>query len=488
MSISRRELLRGTLGAAGTLGLAGCGLGISPGMTGQAVRSRLPLPDKFAVPLPIPTALEPVSRDATTDYFVLEQRVAQVELIPGVRTEVLSYGGTFPGPPLRTRSGRRAVVRHRNALPVPTAVHLHGGHTPAASDGYPTDRVRPGESREYVYPMRQRAATLWYHDHTMDLTSWQVYRGMFGMHVVTDDEDDALPLPRGERDIPLVITDRAFAEDGSFRYPVGHNHYGHHGVADSHIEGVLGDVILVNGAPWPVLEVDAARYRLRVLNACGARRLELALDPGGDLVQIGSDGGLLAAPVTHQRLGVAPGERFDLVVDFSRYPVGSRVTLRNRLGIDGVLQFVVARRAGDDSRVPSRLSEVEPLASTGARVRHWRLTRGDVHGRAGWVINGKPFDPERVDATVPLGEVEVWRFHSDLHHPVHIHLDPFQVIGRGGHEPGPHDAGWKDTVDVRPAEHVDIAVQFTDYAGRYLVHCHNLEHEDSMMMSAFQTR
>ncbi len=473
MSISRRDLLRGAA-AVGAAGLVGCGRG----MTGQTVRSARPLPRRFAVPLPIPTALEPVRSDATTDYFAMDQRAAMVELIPGVRTEVFGYNGTFPGPMLRTRSGRRVVVRHRNALASPTVVHLHGGHTPAASDGYPTDLVQPGASRDYVYPMRQRAATLWYHDHAMDMTSSQVYKGLLGLHVVTDDEDDALPLPRGDRDVPLVITDRSFDEDGSFRYP-GHHH---HGVADSHVEGVLGDVMLVNGAPWPVLEVDAVRYRLRVLNACSARRLALALDPGGPLVQIGSDGGLLARPVTHQRLVAAPGERFDLVVDFSRYEVGARVSFGD------VLRFVVARRGRDDTRVPDRLSEVAPLRTAKARVRHWRLTRGDVHGRKGWVINGKPFDPDRIDAIVPLGEVEVWRFHSDLHHPVHVHLNPFQVVGRGGHEPGDYDAGWKDTVDVRPAEHVDIAVRFTDHAGRYLVHCHNLEHEDLMMMSAFQTR
>ncbi len=490
MSLSRRGLLAGALGAAGALGLAGCGLRVDPGMTGQPVSSLLPLPKRFTVPLPVPQVLRPVRRDSTTDYYEIEQRAARVELLPGVRTEVLGYQGTFPGPTLVTRSGRRAVVRHRNALSGSTVVHLHGGHTPAASDGYPTDEVRPGGSRAYEYPMRQRAAMLWYHDHTMGATSSQIYRGLFGLHIVTDDEDDALPLPRGDRDVPLVITDRAFAEDGAFRYPSLPGHHGH-GVAGSHVEGVLGDVILVNGAPWPVLEVEAARYRLRVLNACGARRLELALDPPGQLTQIGSDGGLLAAPVRHDQVLMAPAERFDLVVDFSAYPVGSRVTLRNRRGsggTDAVMRFVVARKARDHSRVPARLSAIEPLDTTAARVRHWRFTRGAVDGQPGWVVNGEPFLADRMHATVPLGEVEIWRFHSDLHHPVHVHLDPFQVTGRGGHEPGPYDAGWKDTVDLRPAEHVDVAIRFTDYAGRYLVHCHNLEHEDAMMMAAFRTR
>jgi spore coat protein A len=153
------------------------------------------------------------------------------------------------------------------------------------------------------YPNRQRAATLWYHDHTMDLTGPQVYRGLAGFHLIHDDEEDALPLPKGERDIPLMIVDRAFEEDGAFRHP-GMN------------SGALGDVILVNGAPWPVLEVDAARYRLRILNASNARRYQLRLDPATTLTQIGSDGGLLDRPVTHGDLLIAPGERFDVVVDF----------------------------------------------------------------------------------------------------------------------------------------------------------------------------
>ena len=121
-------------------------------------------------------------------------------------------------------------------------------------------------------------------------------------------------------------------------------------------------------------------------------------------------------------------------------------------------------------------------------MREWSFTRGDVNGEHGWVVNGRPFDPEEMQATVPLGETEIWRFRTDLHHPVHVHLDPFQVIARGTQEgPGEFDHGWKDTVDVRPAEHVDVAVRFTDYAGPYLIHCHNLEHEDRMMMAAFAT-
>lgn len=501
--LSRRGLLGLALGTGAGIALGGCG---APSSTGELVRSGIRLPRAFETPLPSLEPLRPVSTSGGRDLFEVTQRHAEVEILPGVRTPVLGYNGTFPGPLVETHSGREAVVRHVNELDVPVSVHLHGGHTPADSDGYPTDLVHPGDTREYVYPMRQRASTLWYHDHRMDFTGEQVYRGLFGMHLVRDAEEDALPLPGGHREVPLVIVDRAFDEDGRLAYPsapMDHSS-GHHEtngwVDDAHVEGVLGDVMLVNGAPWPVREVDAARYRLRVLNGCNARRLDLVLDPpppsGAMFTQIGSDGGLLEQPVDHDHLKLAQAERFDVLVDFGAYPVGTRVTVRNRFGegrMRDVMRFVVARKVADESasaeelRSRGPLSTIEPLDTTNARVREWRLVRGEVHGRPGWVINGKAFDPEEMHATVPLGEVEVWRFLTDLHHPVHVHLDPFQVISRRGGIPGDFDRGWKDTVDVGPADRVDVAIRFNDYAGRYLLHCHNLEHEDRMMMAAFAT-
>lgn len=204
-------------------------------------------------------------------------------------TEIMGYNGIFPGPTIVSRSGRRTVVRHINTLPVPTVTHLHGGHTPPVSDGFPTDLVFPRPTdggsipmyampgmaymgkpdplartsnriRDYDYPMRQRAATLWYHDHRMGFTAPDVWRGLAGFHIVHDAEEDALPLPRGDRDIPLMITDRSFAADGSLLYPaLDHTALRLPGVPDSYMGGVFGDVILVNGTPWPVLDVTACR-------------------------------------------------------------------------------------------------------------------------------------------------------------------------------------------------------------------------------------
>ncbi|HEY3478449.1 MAG TPA: multicopper oxidase domain-containing protein, partial [Streptomyces sp.] len=224
--LSRRRFL-GLTGGAGVVlaaGLAGPRLLGRAAATGELLTSEVPLPAPFQVPLPIPAVLRPVTRDANADHYEIVQRPATAEILPGLRTPIWGYQGTFPGPTLESRSGRTAIVRHRNELPVPTVVHLHGGRTPPESDGYATDLVLPAGGwhathagmldpdakvtrgvRDYVYPLQQRAATLWYHDHRMDFTGPAVHRGLAGFHFVRDAEEDALPLPRDERELPLMI-------------------------------------------------------------------------------------------------------------------------------------------------------------------------------------------------------------------------------------------------------------------------------------------
>ncbi|GAA2582730.1 multicopper oxidase family protein [Winogradskya consettensis] len=464
------------------------------------------LPEPFTAKLPIPPVKRPSRSTGDTDHYELTAREASMEILPGLRTPIMGYDGIFPGPTIKARKGRRTVVHYRNQLGVPTVMHLHGGHTPADSDGFPTDLVLPvaggsgyadqavggttsAGTRDYTYPVNQRAATLWYHDHRMGFTGPQVWRGLAGFFLITDDEEDELPLPRGDRDVPLMITDRAFEADGALRYPAMDPHLvSMPGIDAAHMNGAIGDVILVNGAPWPQLEVEAVRYRFRILNASNARRYELTLDPPAPLTQIGSDQGLLAAPVEHSTITVAPAERYDVIVDFSAYPSGSKVVLKN--GDGNVMRFVVGRAATDDSAIPARLSSIEPLPRSAATTRPWMFRQGKVTSMGeetdGWIINGREFDPQRMDATPRLGDVEIWRFGSDGHHPVHVHLSPFQVISRNGGPPGPGDHGWKDTVDLSPHELVEVAIRFDDYDGRYLVHCHNLEHEDMAMMATFR--
>lgn len=472
--------------------------------------SRAPLPKPFQTPLPLLPVVQPSRTDSSTDYYELTAREAAVQILPGLTTRIWGYNGSFPGPTIEARTGRCTSVRLHNSLPVPIVNHLHGGHTPPESDGYPTDFILPAgfapshlpdalariarEQRDYVYPNRQRAATLWYHDHRMDYTAPQVWRGLAGFYLLRDDEESQLPLPRGNKEIPLLICDRSFDSDGALQYPSLDPSLRKEGemqhVQHDYMGGVLGDVILVNGAPWPRLEVANTRYRFRVLNASNARRYELALDPSPanapSFVQIGSDGGLLASPVSHRTIQIAPAERFDLVVDFSKFPVGATITLLNQAdtGPTGqIMQFHVARREPDNSAIPAQLSRIafpDPAQAVATRVFNFAY-----RGMDGWTINRKPYDPARMDAQPKLDSTEIWRLETDFTHPLHLHLVHFQVLSHSG-RPGPYDAGWKDTIDLGPGQTANILVRFSGYRGRYVFHCHNLEHEDMSMMGNFE--
>ncbi|MFJ2095536.1 multicopper oxidase family protein [Streptomyces sp. NPDC087901] len=276
MSVSRRSVLK----LAGGAGLA---LAAVPALTGCSATSELnpgelvskaKLPAPFTVPLPFPTPTKPVATDAGRDRYTMALKAAEVEILPGYRTRIWGYEGTFPGPCLEARSGVPMVVSQTNQLTVPVVTHLHGGLTPPSDDGFPTDLVYPASladmadpakaaampgmpgmpamndplahtsavERTYTFPMRQRAATLWYHDYRMDFTGAQVWKGLFGLCVVRDDEEAKLPLPHGERELPLLITDRAFDADGQLAYP-SHDPtlLGKAGMAKSIMGGATGD-------------------------------------------------------------------------------------------------------------------------------------------------------------------------------------------------------------------------------------------------------
>ena len=498
-------------------------LSVPVGRLSAAASVRSPAVEPFAVPLPIPPVARPVHAHGGTDHYEITQKAARQEILPGLKTDVWGYDGTFPGPTVEARRGRPIVVRQTNELPVPVSVHLHGGKTPPESDGYPTDLILPKGSngdasshahdgshggahrgeipgggghrghKDYRYPNGHRAATLWYHDHRMDFTGPQVYRGLAGMYVLRDDVEDGLPLPKGEKEVPLVICDRTFREDGSFYYPsLDPTLREEPGVLAHAANGMFGDTVLVNGAPWPQLEVSNTMHRFRILNASNARSYDLALDPsppGGEgFVQVGSDGGLLEAPLPHDTIAAAPAERFDVVVDFSRYGVGTEVTLKNLRGegkTRDVMRFVVARRANEESTVPEKLApDLDfPDPDDVEVTRRFQFIAGVYGGMS--AINQKVFDPGRIDARPRLGSTEVWEISADPSHPFHMHLVHFRVLSRDGGPPGPHDAGWKDTVSLEGGT-VRVLARFEGWRGKYVFHCHNLEHEDMMMMANFE--
>ena len=481
--MTRRTALRLSLLGGASL-MARTGIGRAHAMEPAPIAA---IP-RFALPLKIPPVLEPTARTPAHDEYAIVQREAAQEIVPGRVTKIWGYNGLFPGPTIRVRRNRLTVVHHTNQLPTHTAVHLHGGVTPPDSDGFAADMVGPGASSTHTYPNRQRAATLWYHDHAMDKTGENVFRGLAGFYIVEDDEEQALPLPRGPFDVPLLFQDRAFNADGSFAYDTVRH------------MGFEGNVMLVNGVPWPTLAVSTRKYRLRLLNGSNARPLRLTLNGTEPFTLIGTDGGLLATPVTVTTLQLAMAERAELILDFSRYAVGTQLILTNtreKSPFAPIMRFDVVKREADDVHIPAHLSAPgfleRPKTTT---TRTWSFRAGfsfrELPTPIVWTVNGKRFDPNRIDAAVALGEVELWRFRNEAPirfvsspHPTHVHLAHFQILERNGKPPLIHERGWKDTVALDVGEEVVVLLRCEQFRGRYMLHCHNLEHEDHAMMTRF---
>jgi spore coat protein A len=442
-------------------------------LTSAAMRAQARSPfEPFRRDLPRIPELQRAGRTRTRDIYDVTIQDGTAEILPGFQTPIYGYDGVYPGPTIRARSMREVVVTQRNRLSFESNVHLHGGSVPAGHDGHPMDVIQPGGSFEYHYPNEQDAASLWYHDHAHGRTSRTLYYGLVAMYVLEDELERELDLPRGDYDVPIVIADHAFNRDGSFRY------------VENIDVGFRGDTILVNGAVSPRMRVQRRKYRLRLLNASNSRSYTLRLGRGRRMTQIAADGGLLARPVGRRRLPLHPAERVDLVIDFREYAPGTELVLHNEDGEGGtvaVMRFDVARGGGsEDFRVPRRLRSPETLPPA-AVDRRWELGLGF----GGWQINGKDFDHARMDARPRHGTTERWTFvnRSNRVHPMHIHGFLFRVLQRSS---GPVHAGerlgWKDTIGVLPDETVTVLAWFAPYSGRYVFHCHSLEHADRAMM------
>ena len=482
MSKTRRQFLK-TMGVAAPAlvlpkvassmhrggGMGGGGFGGGGGGTGGGGGSAT----AFQSPLAIPPELQPIASDSTTDYYEMTQMESVVEIIPGTSTTIWGYNGITPGPTIRARRGRKVQVTQHNSLPAGVSTHLHGGEIEAASDGHPTDLIPPGSSKTYNYSNIQKACTLWYHDHAVDETAQHVYKGLAGFYIIEDDEELSLNLPSGDYEIPMVIQDRSFNADGSFAY-------------SGNQSGELGDTILVNGVVQPYLEVANRKYRFRILNGSNRREYVLALSNGQAITQIGTDGGLLESPVDLDNIWMSPAYRVDIVIDFSKVPVGQSVVLQNLDGSGStaeIMRFDVVRSEVDTSSLPSRLTTIERLDPAQAvTTRRFTFSRR----RGSWVINGRTYDPNRIDANPKVNTVEIWELsnRSMMNHPVHIHLAQFQVLGSTGNLP--EYMGLKDTFVVRPMQTVRVIGRFANYTGKYVFHCHNLEHEDFAMMANFE--
>jgi FtsP/CotA-like multicopper oxidase with cupredoxin domain len=441
------------------------------------------------------------------DNLTLRAATRRVEIAPGVLVEAWSPGDGPVGPTMRVRTGDTARITLENALSEPTILHWHGLRVPEIADGHPRLAIPTGATYQYEFPVIDRAGTYWYHAHPHHRTGVQAYRGMAGLLVIGDAAEDALGLPNGEHDLPLLIQDRRLAADGTFAYePAMHEQ----------MEGFFGDAAFANGIRLPSKSVETTTYRVRVVNGTTSRILRLALSNGQPFTLIGNDGGLLPAPETLTQIDMGTGERVDLLIDFSKVAVGSRVMLMSaafesparmggmgmgrgmgggmgmgRMGAGGLAQggamdlveFTVDRAVTPVAWKPRALPRIATLdPKTAKRTRTFQFNSAMMQHN----INGREFDMERIDETVRFGDTEVWTFVNDspFPHPVHMHEVQFRVVERIGGRARimPWERGLKDVVLVYPGERVSVVATFDTYRGRFLMHCHNMVHEDMGMM------
>jgi FtsP/CotA-like multicopper oxidase with cupredoxin domain len=483
-------------------------------------RAKAGKPRPFAAELPIPRVID-------TPHIDLPIVESEIQILPGRKTRMWTYGGEFPGPTIRRPTGERTTATFHHRLPKSAGeltTHLHGGHNTSRDDGQPGGLtasqprslycdispglsprasgndllIKPGASRTYTYDFvedgsPERGATHWYHDHRLDNTGRNVWRGLAGMWISHDSLDDSLPLPSGGRDIPLVLSDRSFTKHNQLTNPFS-------GFAHAPNDGVTGRYVLVNGAILPHHRVRACRYRLRILNASNFRSYNLRMK-GATFTQIGTESGLIPRPLRRQTILLGPGERVDVIIDF-RDLKNRDVVLRsverpdgpNRLGskpwVGPLMQFRVGKPIVDRTEVPPTLRPLPAwVASAPSKPqKEWRITVGSGFSPS-WLINGRTFDPGYVEHRARLGTVETWKLVNDtkVAHLLHIHLTDFRLLSRNGRPPPPWEACMKETFFMDPGEELLVAGRFSDYAGRFVIHCHMLDHEDHGLMSQFET-
>ena len=459
------------------------------------------LPQPFTIPFKTPPVLRPDRQTLHHDYYTLTQSVGQAEILPGRLTEIWGYNGMAPGPTIVASKGRPTVVQHVNNLPdvhptmrynVWTSTHLHGSASLPQFDGYASDITDTASWKDYEYPNVQEARTLWYHDHGVHITAPNAYMGLAAMYILHDEHELSQPIPHGRYDVPLILRDAMFEDNGALLYD------------DNDQSGVYGDVNLVNGVPWPVMRVERRKYRFRILNAALSRSYGLQLDNGRPLTVIGTDGGLMPHPAQTARLLVGMAERYEIVIDFADYAIGERIVIENdspKNNIDYettgvVMAFDVVSEATDltNNEIPYDLNVAEPtmLLTEADAVRTRQMSFDRSGGQ--WTINDTTWDDvvnsdyQLILANPAPHDIEIWELqnpHGGWFHPVHIHLVDFRILDRNGQPPYDFEQGPKDVAYVAENETVRVIMKFEYQTGRYMMHCHNLVHEDHDMMAQF---
>jgi len=452
--------------------------------------------------------------DATTEgAFTLSLRPGETEFVPGMPSGTAGFNQSYLGPVIRVQSGQTVRATVVNQLPETAAIHWHGLLIPGDRDGGPHQPIAPGHTWRPTLSIAQPAATVWYHAHTHMRTAFQVYAGLAGVMLINDGQDHkrGLPVDYGIDDLVLVLQDRRFDGSGRMIYSLG---------MMDRMAGFHGNRVLVNGTLDPSAAVPRSLVRLRLVNGSNARIYNLAFDDGRTMHLVGTDSGLLPRPLALQRLRLAPGERAEILVDFSS---GKTATLTNEeyfISAGGMMAMMgnpppldgASSRNGmtapilafePDAALPAKVTAVpsvvdgsqpqQPGKPGNSRFLSMDMMAGGPGGMMGGGMMGQmgfdglPFDMRRIDQRVTLGSVEKWTIRSTMRsHPFHIHGVRFLVLSENGRPPRAENSGWKDTVLVE--NEVELLAQFTQPASAdapFMYHCHILEHEDAGMMGQF---
>jgi FtsP/CotA-like multicopper oxidase with cupredoxin domain len=520
MELSRRDVVK-----LGLLGGAALYLPMERVARTKDQRSlaRLPAPYTYAFSRPPEIDLRAAANGGTpvTSIRMAMQQgpVPMLGPAPWPQTNLWAY--TINGrinPTIHVDKGQPLEIVHANRLPAThpqhgyeswTSVHLHGSASLPQYDGYASDVIEPGQSKRYVYPNQQGARTLWYHDHGVHRTAQNAYAGLAAQYHLHDDMEAQSGIPMGAYDSPLILRDALFAANGTLHWD------------DHDRSSLMGDVILVNGVPWPVMPVQKRRYRFRILNASISRSFNLSLsDARAKLWVIATDGGFMPKPVQVSSLRVGMAERYEVIVDFTDCLDRAEVLMRsaevkNNVDYDHtrkIMKFRVGAGPATDlstneipasfytPRTPSSGNgyvgpdEVMGLTERMAvKKRTLEFKKSDSTGM--WTIDGKTWDDivasdyKDVVADPAAGSIEVWDFvnkSGGWFHPVHVHLVDFKILSRNGRAPFAYEQGPKDVAYVGEGETVRVVAKFGPHEGKYMIHCHNLVHEDHDMMTQYR--
>ncbi len=468
--MNRRKFLLSSIAAA--LSLSGCNRG---GITVT------PSTGSDGSPFFIPPELSGETVNGRKSFNLTLQKGTS-GFLENVSTPTWGINGAFLGPTLRLRNGESVDISYTNQLNEDTTIHGHGMHVPANMDGGPHQIIAPGETWTSSYTVRQFACTNWYHPHLMGKTAEHVMNGLAGLIIIDDDNSESLDLPKryGIDDIPVIVQDRTFNSDGTFSYNPSIREIMH---------GWKGDTLMVNGVINPYLDVEAKQVRFRILNGSNSRVYNFGFVSGKSFRQIATDNAFLESPVELTQLRLSPGERAEIVVDFSN-DLGKEEVFWDSDSKINLFKVNIENTATAVTELPARLIPLPRLnPADAARTRSFTLS---AQGPGQLVINGQSMNMSVINETVPLDDVEIWEVRNAMGmiHNFHIHATHFQLLERNGNANAVADneKGFKDTVFIPPNESVKFIVKMTDYADSsipYMYHCHILEHEDAGMMGQF---